>query len=112
MYINSNMTNIEAFKLYGTLPADRIESILEAETQLSELQGIEGNLIDANSFPAEDFLAEVISDLQTLKRGMRGNNRENLDAIIEKLEDIAQCTFNASEHGRSELQAALKAIQS
>lgn len=64
----------------------------------------------ANQYPAEDFLAGVIEDFAELRENVRGANRDLADRIAAKLEDVAQCTFNAADYGRDELRKADTAL--
>lgn len=108
-----NLTPEENFRMYGALPSCQVEELLNAQSQLEGIKDIDGNIKDAMAqFPAEDFLAGVITDLASVINGMRKNNAalDSLRAISEKLEDIAQTTFNAADYGRSELRSALKTI--
>jgi hypothetical protein len=61
-------------------------------------------------FPAEDFLEGVKDRLHELSKRVRGDNKSELMGIIEALDDIAQCTFNAADYGRDELRKAIKAL--
>ena len=54
----------------------------------------------------------VVDKLHALAKNLRGQNRETLIGIIESLDDIAQCTFNAADYGRDELKKALEVFKS
>lgn len=114
MYIPSSMTNSEAFTMHGTLPADRIEGLLEMEALIGDAS-IPGAITDiqeaACQFPAEDFLSEQLDALHDLAKKLRGDNRERLLHIIECLDDVAQCIFNASEFGREHLSKAESVLE-
>ena len=109
MYVASNMTLAEEFRMNGALSADSIESLIEREALLDGLNGIEVKIKEGmTQFPAEDFLQGPIKRLHQLAKKLRGDNRSEVLAIIESLDDIAQCTFNSADYGRSELKDALK----
>lgn len=93
MYIPSSMTNDEAFTMYGTLPADRIEALLEIED--IDVSGAITDIQEAAcQFPAEDFLSEQMDALHDLAKKLRGDNKERLLHILQCLDDVTQCTSN------------------
>lgn len=108
---NSSMTPEEEYRLTGTLRPEMIEVLLDDSASLEGTTGVSAHLQEAMcQYPAEDFLADAITRLQKLAKRIRGDNREALLGIIESLDDVAQCTFNAVDYGRDELSKALKAI--
>jgi hypothetical protein len=112
MVYATNLTNAEHFRLNGTLPEDRIEELLTLDAQLQAVKGIDAHVEEAmTQYPAEDFLSGILSQLHALAKNVRGDNREKVVWIIEQLDDIAQCTFNAADYGRDELRQALKALE-
>jgi len=111
MYI-SNLTPKERYRLTGTLDAEQIEELLGVEDKLESISGVDAHVKEAmTQYPEEDFLSGPIARLHELAKSVRGENRQKLLSIIEQLDDIAQCTFNAADYGRSELKEALKAFQ-
>lgn len=69
---------------------------------------IEPNIAEAlGSYPAEDFLSELQSQLRELSGNLRGANKEKCLEILEGVDDLAQCIHNQSEYGRSELRSIL-----
>jgi hypothetical protein len=108
----SNATAEEEFKLTGTLRSSSIESLLDGAAALESYEGIEAHISEAmGQYPAEDFTSELAQRMLNLAKRLRGDNKAEMLAIIESLDDMAQCRFNASEYGRSELQAALDVIK-
>jgi uncharacterized protein YunC (DUF1805 family) len=101
----------ENYRMFCAIHPDQMEELLDIAARMESIQSIEGNLIDANSYPTEDFLSGPIDRLHDLAKRLRGDNKETLLAIIETLDDIAQCTHYESEHGRSELKSALSTIK-
>lgn len=62
-------------------------------------------------FPAEDFTSSISDRLHNIAKRLRGDNKSDLLNVIEALDDLAQCTFYATEYGRSELHDALKILE-
>lgn len=110
----SNLTHAEYFHLNGKLSEDRTEAILsnlhDAET-LDVREYASYAQEACSGFPDEDFLADVISDLHYLAKNMRGNNKEQMLHIINKLDDIAQCQFNAADYGREQLHKIICTVK-
>lgn len=107
----TEMTNEEFYRLNGTLTPARIERILDAEKQVESFEGLEAHVSEALAqLPAEDFLEPIKSRLHELSKCVRGANRTEVLAIIETLDDLAQCTFNASDYARSELNKLTAAL--
>lgn len=99
--------------MHGKLNDERIEALLETEELIDS--NISGVIIDiqeaACHFPAEDFLSEQIESLQELAKKLQGDNKEKLLHIIQCLDDVARCTFNASAFGREHLSKAETALE-
>lgn len=109
----SNLTNSEYYKLNGTLSAERIESLLDIETiNVKDVVSRASCYISEaiQPFSAEDFLSDVIKDVNRLIKDLRGNNRVELQRILENLDDVAQCTFNAVENSDDLLDKARHAL--
>ena len=64
------------------------------------------------SYPPEDFLSDILYDLQELSGNVRGANKDKCLELLEDLDDRAQCIHNQSEYGRSELKEILNASKS
>ena len=106
-YLLNNMTPAEHLKLHGSLPIEVIEKLIENNAKFENVDDIATKINEARGqFPQEDFMAGAISDLQTVVKRLRGDNREALLGIIEQLDDIAECTNNASYYGLGELDEA------
>lgn len=107
----SNMSPHETFRMYGRVSKSQLEALLETDERLEGIDGIDAHIDEAIAqFPAEDFLEGIKSRLHDLSKKIRGDNKEDLKGIIEALDDLAQCTFNSADYGRSELNSALKAL--
>lgn len=103
----------EFYRLNGYLSRDYAEPLLDASDKLQHVTGIAAYIQEGMSqFPAEDFLADIKDRLHTLaKRMYKGDNKTELLAIIEAMDDQLQCQFYATEYGTSELHKALKVIK-
>ena len=114
MYTTSSL--LDKIKKYTNI-AETPELLDMLEDQLKEAErlsacGVNGCIDEAMAqYPAEDFLSAHIDRLHVLSKHLRGNNREELIAIIGAAEDLAQCTFYAAEYGRSELNKAVKRVE-
>ena len=107
----SNLSNEEHYRMFGTLPADRIEALLDASDKLESLDGIEAHVSEARcQFPAEDFLVPVQDRLHDLAKRLRGDNRQEVLSIIEQLDDINQCQVYATGYAVEELGKIEKAL--
>lgn len=110
----SNLTHKEYFRLHGSLPPERCELLLH-DTDAGAAVDAAGALAHISEargqFPAEDFASEIVTQLQALRANLRGSNRDKLGQIIESLEDLLQCQFNASDYGLSELREAEKCLK-
>lgn len=111
-----SLTPREHLKLHGALPASQLEDLIDWRERTEDVADSTAYLDEARGqFPAEDFLSGPIERLHAIAKRLRGDNRSDLLAIIESLDDVAQCTFNAADYGRSELdkaKASLVALQS
>lgn len=96
----TNLTNEEYFRLHNTLPVDRIAELLDENANKVERDEIPFDDILAQ-FPEEDFTSTIETRLQELAKRLRGDNRAELLSIIESLQDLAQCQFDATECARS-----------
>lgn len=111
MYI-SNMSAREYLQYTGSVPIEKVEQLLDKEDLLNDVINIGDSISEAiGQYPSEDFLQDVISRLHDLSKHMRGYNRATLLGIIESLDDIAQCTFDATDYGRSVLKDAIRVVQ-
>jgi len=111
MILASNLSPSEEMRINGSLSGPTIDALIDASDQLAAISGIDAHISEGMAqFPAEDFLSGPISDLIDLAKRLRGDNKAALQGIIESLEDLAQCQFNASDYGRDELQKAIDAI--
>ena len=109
----TNMTHAEYFRVNGTLPAERIEALLDIAS--NEDQFI-GNWVDTiqearGCYVPEDFLQSRITELQALAKSMRGANRQALFDIVARIEDDIREQVQSSEYGADELGKILRACK-
>src|SRR4030066_1348961 len=107
MYINSNLTPREAFRIHGALDHAMIERLIDDSEALKTVSDAQDHLNEAeNALVSEDFLSDVISDLEAIAKRLRGDNRADLLGIAQKLQDLELSTGRAMEYAKSELAAA------
>lgn len=105
------LTPREQLKLHGRLSERQLEDLIDWHEDTSEVASVDACLQEARGqYPAEDFLSDAIERLHKLAKNLRGDNRQTLVGIIESLDDVAQCTFNAADYGRAEIRKAESAI--
>ena len=100
--ISSNMTPKEHLKIYGSLPLSEIEARVDRieEIDAQDLSDIEIHINEAKAqFPEEDALSPMLKRIAALTKRMRGDNREELVAILYELETI-QDTQSHTEGAR------------
>jgi hypothetical protein len=104
------MTDDEFYRLNGTLSPERIERLLDLTIHIDGSNP--SNYIEeaTATFPKEDFLEAVLKKLNRIAKNVRGDNRTDINDVIETLEQLATDTYNTSEYGRSELDNALAVI--
>lgn len=108
-YINSNMNNAEAYRLLGTLPADRIEALLDIEA--IDVSGAIVHIEEARGcYPAEDVMSETLQAMRDLRCNLRGNNKALMDSIISMVEDLETELRQSAEYGADELRKALEVL--
>jgi len=78
-----------------------LEGADAAETHINEAKG---------SYPDEDAMQDQINDLRTIAKRLRGENRQELEAVAQALEDARDSQARESEYGLEALGHALKAL--
>jgi hypothetical protein len=107
----SNLTLAEHYRMYGTFSEEQVERVLAREEIDFDPSGVQCRIEEAESgLYGEDFLAEHIQSLIDFKKRLRGQNKENLQTIIEKIESLAQELFNQGDYARMELREAYAAL--
>ena len=103
IYINSNLTNREAYALHGKLDDARMQELLDLEDEHQPAEN-ECYVHEASAqYPAEDFLHDNIKILQKLAKNLRGGNKETLIEVIAALDCIQMHQSRATEYAREEL---------
>ena len=110
--IASNMTNREYYALNGTLSAERIEAILDAEEFSPRIEGAISDINEAmNPFNSEDFLCATLDRILRIKKMTRSSAiADELSALYGSLEDLQQVTFYAMQYQKEKLHEALSAL--
>lgn len=110
--IASNMTNSEYYALNGTLSAERIEAILDAEEFAPRIEGAISDIKEAmHPFSAEDFLSSTLDRILKIKNSTRSAAvKEELSALYGSLEDLQQVIFYAMDAQNEKLHEALSAL--
>lgn len=95
----------ERFAYFGNDPKAAILGELADRSNAEDLfSGIESYVDEAHAaYPEEDFAGDVISDLQTFAKRLRGENRADLLAIANTLTELQHQQFLSTDHGREEL---------
>jgi hypothetical protein len=108
---SSNLTHEEFVLHNGYLSRERAEDVIELAHAAEDLDEIAAQLDEAKSgFPDEDFLQAPIDDLRDLLKHVRGDNRDTVQGLIDKLEEIQTSTHQSAEHGADELRKAIKTL--
>jgi hypothetical protein len=107
-YISSNMDNEECFRLHGTLPADRIAALLDAEANtIASAARINEHVQAAHDgLPCEDFAEDIVWRLESLLV-----DHETTDALRDDIEEALDKlrALQADLYARAE--AAVKHLQ-
>lgn len=112
MIDSTNMTHAEHFRMNGTLSEARCLELIDLSEQAPIYKDAITKIGEAiGQFPAEDFTSDISDRLHNIAKRLRGNSKSNLLSVIEALDDLTQCTFYATEYGRSELHGALKILE-
>lgn len=107
-YINSNLSHREALNLHGSLPADRIEELIDDSETLELMQGIERDLDDvANQLPCKNFLIDEVKKLKEIAAKLSDHHKEELLLVIgliqSELDDLSRSMLIAYESMESAL---------
>lgn len=109
MTFPSNYSDKEIYNLTGTLPADRIEKLIDVGNLAEKLASAVSSAEEASGcYMPEDFLADQLNELQSILKGLRGDNRRRLSKVIEDIEQNISMQVNEGEYGRDVLRNMLK----
>jgi len=101
----SNYTDKEIYKLTGTLPADRLEKLIDSGNLGDKLKSCKSAAEEASlCYMQEDFLTDQLSKLRGLVRNLRSKaNQKALEKIIEDIEERILEQSRSSEYVIEEL---------
>jgi hypothetical protein len=70
-HIPGNMTNAECFRLYGTLPAERIELLLDTQADTEAAAAAMTTHLETieEALPREDFASDILYDMDRVLTG-------------------------------------------
>jgi len=112
MQVFSSMTAEEEYRLTGTVTGERLEKLLDCALLVENLDSVAGCIREASTYyPDDDFLYDTIRDMTRLTRKIKGANKDELFAIVQRLSLIAQNTAVSAELGIEELDSALDYIK-
>lgn len=112
MYDSVSFTPEEFYKINGAVREKDLDKLFDAPDVREDLSAVKVYASEARAqYPAEDFLEDIKTRLWALHKNLRGNNKETLQNIIEALDDLAQCTFYATEEGRSNLHNITQIVE-
>lgn len=112
-HINSNLTPAEQWRMHGTFNEETVDHLLNMSAAIEDCDiGWAKSALDEGMgcFPAEDALSSVINELSDLAKRVRGNNRDAVNTVIEKLADLQSTMNQDAEHGKEEITKVQKAI--
>lgn len=110
----SNMTHEEFYRVNGTLTPERIDAILSERDTLEafDVREFAPCAQEARGcFIAEDFAQEHLYDLRDIAKRLRGDNRNSLLMLIERLESTIQEACQSAEYGASELDKIISTVK-
>ena len=100
----THLTPAEYFQQTGAIHQSHAEILLDAYESGESVADTIHYVEDAKSyFPQHDFLDRIIDDLQDLKKRLRGDNKETLDNILDKIDQLVTNTIQATEEGLDNL---------
>jgi hypothetical protein len=108
-YIPSNMDNDECFRLYGTLPSERILQLLDAEADTIASAGRIAEAVQEahDGLPCEDFAEDIVWRLETLRddeSAIDAAAAATLQAIITDLTKLQADLYERAEAAVKRLQ--------
>lgn len=113
VYVNPfTLTADENYRINGVLTTDQIEELLKAGDLVENLSDIACNIIEAlTQYPEKDFLQQCIDDIKEVSdRLCKGDNKDDLERVIQDLYDLQSQITHSSELGKEELEAVLNLV--
>ena len=114
--MNMNYSNMTIVEKIAYMPESILreypflESIEETNDYQESLSDIQNYIQESKGFPAEDFLQDIIEQVQDLMP-KTGGKIDAFKRILEALDDIAQTTMYATEYSREQLNKAEAVIE-
>lgn len=107
--IPSNMDNEECFRLYGTLPSERILQLLDAESDTIASAGRIAEHVQAahDGLPCEGFAEDLIWRLESLwddKHAIDAATAATLQGVISELVKLQDDLYARAEAAAKRLQ--------
>jgi len=108
-----SLTAEENYRINGVLTTFQIEECLDALESVERIPDIDSHIQEASvQYPEEDFLADIISNIQTIADRLRkGDNKDDLNEQIEALTELQSSVNQSAEQGRDELDKARKEME-
>lgn len=97
----------EHYQAFGTVTEKQLEQLIDKSRLLDAvpIYEIDGTVSEVTGcFPEEDFLDTIVDRLTVLRKNLRGNNRNDIDEILEMLDTIITETQQSTEYGVDELR--------
>lgn len=102
-----NFSPEEYYRMHGKLEESHINLLLDSHGRLDSAPDVSIYISEARAqYPEEDFLQGVLERLGDLGKRLRGDNRAEVQSMIEELEQIQMDTRNSSEEGLDQLGKA------
>lgn len=108
-----NLSPEEHYRLHGRIADCHAIELLNAYVKIKAVADI-GEYLDESKggFPSKDFISDVIEDVSQLRAHVRGENKKDLQSILDKLNKLAKTHRQSSEYSLKQLKLAEKIIGS
>lgn len=114
MIDSANMTHEEFYRVNGTLTPERIDSLLDEQSNLESFDVREFTAYAQEArgcYIGEDFAQEHLDDLRDIAKRLRGDNRNSLLMLIDRLQDSVKEAVGNAEYGASELDKIISTVR-
>lgn len=110
-YATTNMTDEEVFRMTGNLPPDRVEKLLNRQDTEEVINSIDAYAYEARMTIEEDFLSAQITSLYEIAKKLRGDNRKDLEKVIEEIRSSVEEMVNAASYSNEQLDLIVKEVR-
>lgn len=110
-YATTNMTDEEVFRMTGNLPPDRVEKLLNRQDTEEIINSINVYASEARMTVEEDFLSDQTTRLFEIAKKLRGDNRKDLEEVIEEIRLSVQEMVNAASYSNEQLDLIVKEVR-